>query len=72
MHIYVVIGVWGGLIEEVKGFLDPSLAEIEVGRLKGEYGIVPGSEEESENSVQLHELDIDASPTSVAIRRTAW
>lgn len=72
MRIYVVVGVYQGVVAEVKGFIDPGEADAEVARLKGEYDIVPGQEEESQNDVQLHAVDVDARPVSVMARRQIW
>jgi hypothetical protein len=72
MTIYVVIGVFQGVVSDVRGFIDPGEAEMEVDRLKNEYNIEPGSEEESENSVNLHEVEVDARPVSMMVRRQIW
>lgn len=72
MRIYVVISVYQGVVSEVKGFIDSNQADMELARLRREYGITPGHEEESANDVQLHELNIDARPTSVLIRSQIW
>lgn len=72
MKIYVVVSVYQGVVSEVKGFIDPGEADAEAVRLRHKYEIVPGYEEESENEVQLHEIDVDARPVSVAIRRQIW
>ena len=72
MRIYVVVGVYQGVVDEVKGFLDPGEIEAEVTRLKRKYDIVPGYEEESQNDIQLHEIDVGARPLSVLVRRQIW
>lgn len=63
MRIYVVVGIHQGTVSEVSGFIDPGEAEMEVMRLQSE---------EPETDVQLHEVDVDARPTSVVIRRQIW
>jgi hypothetical protein len=70
MLIYVVIGIFQGVVSEVKGFLDPGEAQNEYDRLVEEYGIKPG--EESEHGVQLHEVGVEARPASVLARRIKW
>lgn len=72
MKIYIVIGVFQGVVDTVKGFIDSGEAEMELGELQVAYGITPGHEEESENSVQLHEIDVDARPVSVMARGQIW
>jgi len=72
MRIYVVVGVFQGVVNDVEGFIDAGEAELELARLRHEYGIVPGHEEESENNVQLHEVDVDARPVSVLMTRLTW
>jgi hypothetical protein len=72
MTIYVVIGVFQGVVSDVRGFIDPGEAEMEVDRLKNEYNIEPSREEESENSVNLHEVEVDARPVSMMVRRQIW
>jgi len=72
MQFYVVVGVCQGELSHIRGFIDPGEAEMELERLRDEYGIVLGYEEESENDVQLHEIDVDTRPTSVAVRRQVW
>lgn len=72
MRVYVLIGFFQGVVSEVKGFIDPSQANIEFERLREKYGIAPGYEAESENAVQLHDIDVDARPASVSARRLVW
>lgn len=72
MKIYVVIGVFQGVISDVRGFIDPGEANMELERLNKEYDIEPGREAESENNVQLHEVDVEARPASVLARRLKW
>lgn len=72
MLIYVVVGVYKGVVDKVEGFLDPIQAEMEMARLKNEYGIVPGYEEEAENNVQLHEVEVDSRPVSMLRGRLVW
>lgn len=72
MQLYVVVGVCQGELSHIRGFIDPGEAEMELERLKDTYGIVPEQEEESENVAELHEIDVDAGPTSVAVRRQIW
>jgi hypothetical protein len=72
MTIYVVVGVFEGVVSDVSGFIDPGAANLELERLVRQYGIEPGYEEEPENSVQLHEVEIDARPASVAARQLWW
>lgn len=63
MRIYVVVGVHQGAVSEVKGFFDPGEADAEAIRLQGEN---------PEGEVQLHEVDVDARPVSVMVRRQIW
>ena len=66
MIIHVVVGVFQGVVSDVKGFMLPTEAEEYEDNRKRELGIVPGHEEESENNVQTHEIDVDVSPRSTA------
>lgn len=66
MEIYVVVAVFQGVVSEVKGFMLPPEAEEYEETKKRELGIVTGHEEESENDVQTHEIDVDVSPRSTA------
>lgn len=63
MRIYVVVGVYQGAVSSVSGFLDPGEADAEAIRLQGEN---------PESDIQLHEIDVDARPVSVIIRRQIW
>lgn len=72
MRVYIVVGVFEGVVESVQGFIDPGQAETELASLRRKLGIVEGYEEESENDAQLHEIDVDARPVSVMVRRQIW
>lgn len=63
MRIYVVVGTHQGAVSEVKGFIDPGEADAEATRLQGEN---------PEGEVQLHEVEVDARPTSVIMSRQIW
>lgn len=63
MRIYVVVGAFQGVVNSVQGFIDHGEADAEAIRLQGEN---------PESDIQLHEIDIDARPTSVMIRRQIW
>jgi len=63
MRIYVVVGVYQGVVSEVKGFIDPGEADAEAVRLQNEN---------PESEVQLHEVEVDARPVSVIARRQIW
>lgn len=63
MRIYIVFGISQGIVSEVKGFMDPSEAEAELLMLQSE---------DPETDAQLHEIDVDARPVSVIIRRQIW
>ena len=69
MRVYVVVTVMAGVIDEVKGFSDPSQADTYLAKKRRELDIRPGYEEESENDAQLHTIDVETYPTSVAVRR---
>ena len=69
MKVYVVVTVFSGCVNEVKGFVDPGEADNCVETKQQELGITPGFEEQSEHDVQLHELDIPIYPESVAVER---
>jgi len=69
---YVVVTVFEGCISDVTGFSVRSEAEAYLKMNQDELGIEPGVENESENDIQLHELDIEYYPTSVAVRRQKW
>jgi len=69
VKVYVVVTVFSGCVNEVKGFVDPGEADNCVETKQQELGITPGFEEESEHDVQLHELDIPIYPESVAVER---
>jgi hypothetical protein len=58
MKVWVVVGVYSGCIDEVKGFSDESDADKELKRLRRSYGIQKGQEAESEHAAELHELDV--------------
>jgi len=68
MKIYVVVGVFQGVIDEVNGFTDVGEADTDLAGLKIKYEIMPGKEEESENDVKLFEIEVPDYPTSVAVR----
>lgn len=72
MVIYVLIGIFQGIVSEVKGFLDPGEAQLEHDQLVKEYDIDPEHPEESENSAQLYEVGVEARPASVLARRMKW
>ena len=72
MLTYVVVGVFKGVVSEVKGFTDPEEANIELAKLNQEYNIEPGQEEESENEVSLHKIEVYVWPASVLARRRKW
>lgn len=72
MIAYVVVTVFEGCISDVKGFSSSSEAEAYLEINQDELGIEPGLENESQNDIQLHELDIEYYPTSVAVRRQWW
>lgn len=63
MRIYVVVGVHQGVVSEVNGFIDPGEADAEAVRLQNEN---------PESDIQLHEVDVDARPTSVTMRKQIW
>ena len=69
MIVYVVVTVYAGCVSKVKGFIDSGEAETHLATEWQELFIEPGLELESENNIQLHELDIETYPTTVAIRR---
>ena len=58
MKVYVVVGVYSGCVDEVKGFTDESDADKELKRLRQSYGIRKGQEAESEHAAEVHELDV--------------
>ena len=68
MKIYVVVGVFQGVIDEVNGFTEPEEANADLEGLNIKYEIMPGQEAESENDVKLFEIDLPDYPTSVAVR----
>lgn len=72
MRVYVIIGVYGGVIDEVRGSCDRTLGDEELADLQRKYGIIPGQEEESEHAVGLYELDIEFMPATVLARRRIW
>jgi len=72
MRVYVVIGVYGGVINEVRGSCDRTMADEELADLQRRYGIILGQEEESEHAVELYEMDIEFMPASVMARRRIW
>jgi hypothetical protein len=51
--VYVLIGIWGGCVEEVQTWLDQVKAEQSVQAMKKEWGIIEGHEEESPHQVTL-------------------
>jgi len=68
MDIYVVVGVFQGVINEVQVFNERGEAETELEGLNAQYGIMPGREEESENDARLFDFDVPDYPISVAVR----
>lgn len=62
MQLYVVVGIYQGELSHIRGFIDPGEAEMELARLGGE----------PEVDAQIYEIDVDARPTSVAMRRQIW
>lgn len=72
MTLYIVIGVFQGVVSDVSGFIDQGAASMEQQRLSEQYGIEQGQEEESEHNVQLHEVDVDSRPASVTATQVWW
>lgn len=72
MRVYVVVGVYAGVTDEVRGSCDRAMADEELADLQRKYGIIPGQEEESEHAVGLYEMDIEFMPASVMARRRIW
>lgn len=68
MKIYVLVGVFQGVIDEVNGFTEPEEANADLNDLKVKYEIEEGNEAESENDAKLFEIDLPDYPTSVAVR----
>lgn len=62
MQIYVVVGVCQGELSHISGFIDPGEAEMELARLG----------DEPEVDAEIYDVDVDARPTSVAVRRQVW
>jgi len=58
MKVFVIIGVWGGCIEEVTATTDEEEANRKERQLRRSYGIRKGHESESEHAVALHEFDL--------------
>ena len=59
MKVYVVVGVVAGVIDCVRGFGLREQAEKEEKKLREEYGIQEGMEGESENTVEMQEVEIE-------------
>lgn len=70
MKIYVVVSICQNLVDLVQGFSDLGLAETELASERKRLGITP-NQEESENDVQLHEIEVDTRPVSV-LNRLTW
>jgi len=72
MRVYVVVSVCAGCVDEVKVSTDPGQAELDLDQKRAELGILEGLEAESENAVELHEIDVDIMPDSVRAVRSVW
>lgn len=57
--VWVLVGVWAGCIDCVRGFTNKLFAEREEEKLREDYGIRKGHEGESDHAVELHELIIE-------------
>ncbi len=53
MNIYVVVGVYLGVVDQVKATIDPKIAAGHIKALKKQYGIRRGHEGESNHTVSL-------------------
>ena len=72
MIVFIVISVYAGCVDDVKGFSDRGDAEDYLAQQQRELGIDPDIENESEHDVQLHKLEVVTYPPSVAVRRMSW
>jgi len=58
VKIYVVIGVYGGVVDSVHGYRDDEPARTQLAEVKRSLDIQEGYEEESENDAKIYELEI--------------
>jgi len=68
MNLYVVVGVFQGVIDEVNGYTDAGEANADLDGLKIKYDIMPAQEAESEHDVKLFEIEVPDYPPSVRVR----
>ncbi len=59
MDIYIVVGVYGGIVDSVHAFTDKPAAEAKLAEVKADLGIQEGSEVESQNSADLVCVGLD-------------
>jgi hypothetical protein len=69
-RVFVIITTCAGCINEVIGIGDRQNADLLFDEKQAELGIVDG--QESEHTIQLHELDVEFYPPSVRARRETW
>ena len=72
MRVYVVVVVFAGCTDEVKGFVEQTAAQAYADEKAQQLGIEPGLEAESEHAVEVVAIEVDVPPASVMVRRAAW
>lgn len=58
MQIYVVVGVYAGIVDRVSAWTSKARAEAERDRLSADYGIIPTLEGESAHTVVVYEIPL--------------
>jgi hypothetical protein len=59
MDIYIVVGVYAGVVNSVHAYTDKSKAEKRLAKVKKDLDIVEGAEEESPNAAELTCVGLD-------------
>ncbi|MFO8010274.1 MAG: hypothetical protein R6U89_05605 [Dehalococcoidia bacterium] len=58
MSVHIVVGTWRGLVDHVQVWDSEEKADADADRLLEEYGIAPGADCQSPNSVEIFQLDV--------------
>jgi hypothetical protein len=59
MRVYAVVGVYGGVVEDVSVHQSPEGAQERSRKLREEYGIKEGEEEYSEHDVRVVPTELE-------------
>ena len=58
MKIYITVGVYQGVANEVKATIDPIEAHYHLENMEKEYALREGEEQEAENDVKQFEVEL--------------